>query len=413
MNLYGSLKQLVQLVFSQNSQSVVVEPNQGTTYTATRTYQLPPGDASDVLVGAAATQTLTSKTLDGGSNTLTNLPAANLAGQVSVANGGTGLASLTAGSVLVGAGTSSPTLVAPGTAGNVLTSSGGTWVSSPATGGGGLTNTYISSATTAVAGKNYLANTTGGAYTVTLPAGSTGASVRVADDAGTFATNNLTVAPSSGQVLNGYAANDTLVMNLSNSWAQFDWDSTNSKWVITTGGFQYGPLYTPGTAGIVPGTGLPGVTTVGTATAGTIGEFIEAKLVNTTWGGGASAFGNIVTITLSAGEWDVNGMATWYIGSAVYPSISTLEFVTAIVPSGFNSDYVTGQNANDITGVIPVAFGRHTMPVPPVRVQSDGTNITINGFTRATQILALAGYPGNYTSGAPTVAGRISARRVR
>lgn len=52
----------------------------------------------------------------------------------SVVGGGTGLATLTAGSVLVGAGTSSPTLVAPGTTGNVLTSSGGTWVSAPAGG---------------------------------------------------------------------------------------------------------------------------------------------------------------------------------------------------------------------------------------------------------------------------------------
>src|ERR1700677_3374691 len=47
----------------------------------------------------------------------------------SVAGGGTGLSTLTAGSVLVGAGTSSPTLVAPGTLNNVLTSNGTTWVS--------------------------------------------------------------------------------------------------------------------------------------------------------------------------------------------------------------------------------------------------------------------------------------------
>ena len=46
-----------------------------------------------------------------------------------VAQGGTGVASLTAASVLVGAGTGNVAFVAPGTAGNVLTSAGGNWTS--------------------------------------------------------------------------------------------------------------------------------------------------------------------------------------------------------------------------------------------------------------------------------------------
>ena len=47
-----------------------------------------------------------------------------------VAGGGTGLATLTANNVILGAGTSSPTFVAPSTSGNYLTSNGTTWVSS-------------------------------------------------------------------------------------------------------------------------------------------------------------------------------------------------------------------------------------------------------------------------------------------
>jgi hypothetical protein len=46
-----------------------------------------------------------------------------------VAQGGSGVASLTAASVLVGAGTGNVAFVAPGTAGNVLTSAGGNWTS--------------------------------------------------------------------------------------------------------------------------------------------------------------------------------------------------------------------------------------------------------------------------------------------
>lgn len=49
---------------------------------------------------------------------------------VSVADGGTGLSTLTANNVILGNGASSPQFVAPGTAANVLTSTGSTWGSS-------------------------------------------------------------------------------------------------------------------------------------------------------------------------------------------------------------------------------------------------------------------------------------------
>lgn len=52
---------------------------------------------------------------------------------VTVAQGGTGLTTLTTGNVILGAGTSSPTFVAPGTSGNVLTSNGSTWASTALT----------------------------------------------------------------------------------------------------------------------------------------------------------------------------------------------------------------------------------------------------------------------------------------
>jgi len=57
------------------------------------------------------------------------IPSVSLSGQVAVANGGTGSASLTANAVLLGNGTSAVQTVAPGTSGNVLTSNGTTWQS--------------------------------------------------------------------------------------------------------------------------------------------------------------------------------------------------------------------------------------------------------------------------------------------
>jgi hypothetical protein len=58
--------------------------------------------------------------------------SANVTGTVAVANGGTGLTTLTANNVMLGNGTSTPAFVAPGTSGNVLTSNGTTWVSGTA-----------------------------------------------------------------------------------------------------------------------------------------------------------------------------------------------------------------------------------------------------------------------------------------
>ena len=55
--------------------------------------------------------------------------AANVTGTVAVANGGTGLTTLTANNVILGNGTSAPSFVAPSTSGNVLTSNGTTWTS--------------------------------------------------------------------------------------------------------------------------------------------------------------------------------------------------------------------------------------------------------------------------------------------
>jgi len=58
------------------------------------------------------------------------------ASTVTVAQGGTGLSTLTANNVILGNGTSTPSFVAPSTSGNVLTSNGTTWQSAAAPAGG-------------------------------------------------------------------------------------------------------------------------------------------------------------------------------------------------------------------------------------------------------------------------------------
>jgi hypothetical protein len=88
---------------------------------------------SGVVVGTTDTQTLTNKTINGSSNTITNISlTTGITGTLPVANGGTGTTSLTANNVILGNGTSAVQVVAPGTSGNVLTSNGTTWTSAAA-----------------------------------------------------------------------------------------------------------------------------------------------------------------------------------------------------------------------------------------------------------------------------------------
>ena len=63
---------------------------------------------------------------------------------------------------------------------------------------------------TAVSGNGYFVNTTSGAITVTLPAGSAGSIVSLKDYANTWQTNNVTVAPNGTDKINGTNANATL-----------------------------------------------------------------------------------------------------------------------------------------------------------------------------------------------------------
>jgi len=63
---------------------------------------------------------------------------------------------------------------------------------------------------TAVSGNGYFVNTTSGAITVTLPAGSAGDIVGISDYASTFQTNNVTITPNGTDKINGVNANATL-----------------------------------------------------------------------------------------------------------------------------------------------------------------------------------------------------------
>lgn len=89
MKLFGSLKELVSVVFRKNTKEITVQPS-ATTYNVAQTISLPPPTtgladlAADTLVGASAQQTLANKLIDGNNNVLSNVGynSLNLAGSI-------------------------------------------------------------------------------------------------------------------------------------------------------------------------------------------------------------------------------------------------------------------------------------------------------------------------------------------
>jgi hypothetical protein len=111
-------------------------------YDGTQFQLLNPTAAANVSSFSAGTTGLTPSTATTG--------AVTLAGTLAVANGGTGLATLTANNVMLGNGTSTPSFVAPSTTGNVLTSNGTTWQSTAPTGSMTLLGTITPTAVNSV-----------------------------------------------------------------------------------------------------------------------------------------------------------------------------------------------------------------------------------------------------------------------
>jgi hypothetical protein len=129
------------------------------------------------IVGTTATQTLTNKTIAIADNTLTGVQAALVSGtSIKTINGATVLGS-----------------------GNLEV--------------GGSTFTSKTANYTAAAGDNILANTSAGAWTLTLPVTpTTGVTVQVMDSIGTFGVYPLTVARNGSTIMSA-AENMTLDVN--------------------------------------------------------------------------------------------------------------------------------------------------------------------------------------------------------
>jgi hypothetical protein len=82
---------------------------------------------------------------------------------------------------------------------------------------------------TATSGEGYFCNTSGGAFTVNLPAGSAGAIVAVSDYTRTFQTNNLTISPNGSEKIGGIA--ESAVLSTEGQSATFVYVDSTEGWI--------------------------------------------------------------------------------------------------------------------------------------------------------------------------------------
>jgi hypothetical protein len=83
----------------------------------------------------------------------------------------------------------------------------------------------------AVSGNGYFCNTSGGAFTVNLPAGSAGAIVSLADYAATWQTNNVTITPNGSDNIGG--ENEDAILNTEGQSVTFVFVDSTQGWINT------------------------------------------------------------------------------------------------------------------------------------------------------------------------------------
>jgi hypothetical protein len=195
---------------------------------------------------------------------LTYFGSLTLGSPLAAASGGTGLSS-------------------PGTNGNVLLSNGTAWTSS-ALPPGGLVYTFTTTPVTLTDKQGVLTDTSGGAFTVTLPATpSTGAQVVVADAGANWGTNNLTVGRN-GSTIGGLAQD--LVCDISGANVQLIYDGTTWEVYAQIGGNGGNAATQPGNNAFTGANTFYNATgqTFGTATAAQDGIILAGRA------GGSSSF---------------------------------------------------------------------------------------------------------------------------
>ena len=190
----------------------------------------------------------------------------------------------------------------------------GTAVNFGATGSASWITTVKTGDFTAVAGEGYFVNTTSGEIDVTLPAGSAGDVVAVADYANTTDTNNIILKQNGSDKIEG--STDDFVINQEGAALTIVFVDSTKGWIITDTGnssdaFVAGPYAADFL--VIAGGGAGGYDQGG---GGGAGGYRASFNSETSGGGGSSETaltfnsGTVYTITVGGGGAGINGVTT-------------------------------------------------------------------------------------------------------
>lgn len=261
-----------------------------------------------------------------------------------------------------------------------------------ATATGGLTAVAATAnVTTAVNNTMYTCTSTGG-FTITLPSVPAAGGVIGVMDAGETcsATNFIRVTPASGQSIDGYVANDSLVLDYSKANAVFYAPAGATSWKV-----QY-----QSTSTIQPGfqTGYAGTSAIG---AGFIGQVMIDSTSTSSNFAATTVYSNPNVVALTAGVWCVSANviyigagSTTVTGEGFQAAISTDSGSTftdqALNMTNYGGTYpatVSTQQRASIT--VPCLYVRVTATTNyylKVRADYTGTTPQFRGYIQAVRI---------------------------
>jgi hypothetical protein len=273
-------------------------------------------------------------------------------------------------------------------------------ISGGAGGGGGLQPTFVSAGpVTAQAGFNYLTDTTLAGFTLTLPAGATGSTIRITDATETWALNNLTVVPAAGQKIDMLANDETLVCDVVRGWVELNW--TGTYWAFNSLASTQAGEASATAAGIVStgtqsfagnktflGSITPTGGIVGKTDAAAIGTGLHGEVItvanNTVFAAGVAYRDSSTTV--------LTGSLAVVLSRVVNKGLYLMAYVSTLAISGAAS--LQGRLRIQATGtaITPDLFNQSasggvciSQPSIPVRIDTDGTIIEV--------LLAMGGGP--------------------
>lgn len=189
------------------------------------------------------------------------------------------------------------------------------------------------------------------------------------------------------------------VSGTQNFSAGIDNSTTNDNWVLSHSSLlgTNNAISVDGSSGAVE---LQGSTTNNSAASGKVGEYIESLVAGTN-AGATDQFYDITSISLTAGDWDVTGVAQFSRNGATYTDLD-LRLGISTTSGNSGTGLTNGQNAIRWRPTLDTGWSVLCFATPSYRLSLSSTTTVY-----------LKGYPGSYSAATPLNNARLSARRVR